>query len=101
MINCKSTIRHFTQLIAWQKNHNVALSIYKLTKNFPKEEQFGITSQMRRAATSVTANIAEGFGRFHFKDRIKFYYQSRGSNMELQNHIILAKDLGYLTIENF
>ena len=90
-------INHFTHLIAWQKNHQLVLKIYKITKKFPKEELFGLISQIRRAAASITANIAEGYGRFHSKDRIKFYLYSRGSSAELQNHIILARDLGYIT----
>ncbi len=97
----KPSIHHFTHLIAWQKNHKVVLKIYQITKKFPKEELFGIISQLRRAASSVTANIAEGYGRFHTKDRIRFYLQSRGSNTELQNHIILAHDLGYLNNEEY
>ncbi len=95
MLNQK--INHFTNLIAWQKNHKVILKIYLITRHFPKEELFGLTSQIRRASSSVTANIAEGYGRFHEKDRARFYLQARGSNTELQNHIILAHDLKYIT----
>lgn len=91
-----NNINHFTQLIAWQKNHEVVLKIYKITKNFPQEEMFGLTSQTRRSAASITSNIAEGYGRFHSKDRVKFYLQARGSSCELQNHLILAKDLEYI-----
>lgn len=94
-------IDHFTQLIAWQKNHKVVLRIYKVTKDFPKEELFGLISQIRRASASVTANIAEGYGRYHQKDRIKFYLNARGSNTELQNHLILAHDLKYIPDEIF
>lgn len=95
------SIHHFTHLIAWQKNHKLVLEIYKITRKFPKEELFGITSQMRRAASSITANIAEGYGRFHSKDRIKFYLNARGSSTELQNFLILSKDLEYITDEEF
>ena len=95
------SIHHFTHLIAWQKNHQVVLKIYQLTKKFPKEELFGLVSQIRRAAASITANIAEGYGRYHPKDRIRFYLMARGSNTELQNHIILAHDLGYITDNEF
>lgn len=94
-------IHHFTHLIAWQKNHELVLKIYKITKNFPEEEMFGIISQIRRAASSVTANIAEGYGRFHPKDRIKFYLHARGSSAEVQNHLILAHDLGYISKGDF
>lgn len=94
-------IHHFTHLIAWQKNHQLVLKIYKITKNFPKEEIFGLTSQIRRAASSITANIAEGYGRFHSKDRSRFYMQARGSSTEVQNHLILAHDLNYIIKDEF
>ena len=96
-----SNIRHFTHLIAWQKAHKLARKIYKLTKDFPKDELFGLISQIRRAACSITCNIAEGYGRYHHKDKIKFYYQARGSNMEVQNLLILSHDLDYITDECF
>ncbi|MEK7125352.1 MAG: four helix bundle protein [Patescibacteria group bacterium] len=94
-------IKHFTQLRAWQKNHEVALSVYKITRVFPDDERFGLTNQIRRSASSVTANIAEGFGRANKGDKNRFYQIARGSSTETQNHLILAKDLGYLDQENF
>lgn len=94
-------IKHFTDLFAWQKNHFLVLEIYKLTKKFFKDELFGLTSQIRRAVVSITSNIAEGYGRFHFKDIIKFYTIARGSSTEVRNHLIIAKDLGYITEEEF
>lgn len=94
-------INHFTDLFAWQKNHKLILEIYKITKTFPKDELFGLTSQIRRAAASITANIAEGYGRFHIKDRVKFYLNARGSSTELQNHLILAKDLNYIDLNTY
>ncbi len=97
----KNNINHFTDLIAWQKNHEVVLKIYRITKYFPKEEVFGLVSQLRRAAASITANIAEGYGRFHSKDRVRFYLNSRGSSSELQNHLILANDLKYISKDEF
>ena len=90
-------IQHFTDLDAWRINHEVVLEIYKATKKFPREERFGLIDQIRRAASSITANIAEAWGRFHFADKIRFYYQARGSSAEVQNFLILAYDLGYLT----
>lgn len=90
-------IDNFYQLDVWQKGHEFVLDIYKTTKNFPKEELYGITSQLRRAASSITANIAEGFERFYFKDKIRFYYQSRGSMAEVQNFLFLALDLELIT----
>ncbi len=94
-------IRHFTDLVAWQKAHEFTKLVYQVSRHFPSEEQFGLTSQLRRSASSVGANIAEGFGRFHFKDKIRFFYQARGSNTESQNHIILAHDLGFLSEEEY
>src|SRR3989339_1633776 len=92
-------IKNFYDLEAWQRGHLLVLEVYKLTKNFPGEEKFGITSQIRRAAASITANIAEGFARFHFNDKIKFYLNSRGSAAEVQNFLLLAKDLGFISLD--
>ncbi|MBI4982190.1 MAG: four helix bundle protein [Candidatus Omnitrophica bacterium] len=100
MVNCNllrsKEIKKFEDLEAWQISHKLVLEIYKVTVEFPKEEQYGIVSQLRRAALSVTSNIAEGFSRFHFNDKVKFYYNSRGSLSEVRNCIILAFDLNYL-----
>ena len=93
-------INHFTQLDAWKVNHELVIMVYKITKEFPKDERFGLIDQIRRAASSITANIAEGWGRYHYADKIRYYYQSRGSSSEVQNFIILAKDLGYLLEED-
>jgi four helix bundle protein len=67
-------IKHFTDLDAWKVNHKLVLMIFKITKRFPKDERFGLIDQLRRAASSITANIAEGWGRYHFADKIRFYY---------------------------
>jgi four helix bundle protein len=93
-----SGINNFHDLKAWRKGHKLTLEIYKITASFPKEEQFGLTSQLRRAAASITANLAEGFERYHSKDRIRFYYHSKGSIGEVQNFLLLAKDLKYIDI---
>lgn len=95
----KGKIKNFQDLKVWQDAHTVTLKIYKVTKEFPRDEQFGLISQMRRAASSVGANISEGFGRFHYKEKIKFYMQARASAAESQNHVLLASDLGYLPKE--
>lgn len=92
-------IRSFEDLEAWQIAHNLVLEIYQITKKFPKEELYGIVSQLRRAALSITSNIAEGFSRYHYNDKIRFYYNARGSASEARNCLILAKDLGYITQE--
>jgi four helix bundle protein len=94
-------IRHFTDLIVWQEAHKLVLIIYKITENFPQKEIFGITNQVRRAITSVTANISEGFSRFSYKDRIRFYLLSRGSLSEVENFILISKDVGYIGEEEF
>ena len=94
-------ITHFTHLNAWKKNHHLVLKVYQITKKFPKEELFGSTSQIRRAASSITANIAEGYGRYHYNDKIRFYTIARGSSAEVQNYLIIAKDLEYISIEDF
>ncbi len=96
-----NTITHFTDLEAWKVSHEICLHVYQLTKNFPSSEKFGIIDQLRRASSSVTVNIAEGWGRYHFADRTKFYYQARGSNTEVENFLILSKDLGYISITEF
>ena len=72
-------IKEFTDLIVWQKGHKLVLTVYLVTKKFPREELFGLSSQMRRAGVSITSNIAEGFGRKGFKEKIQFYYLAKGS----------------------
>ncbi|MFZ2970918.1 MAG: four helix bundle protein [Minisyncoccia bacterium] len=94
-------INHFTDLDAWKINYELTLIIYRITEKFPKSEKFGIIDQLRRASSSIIANIAEGWGRYHFSDKIRFFYQARGSNAEVQNFIILAKGLGYLNQEDY
>lgn len=89
----------FEQLVVWQKAHQYVLSIYRITKHFPKDEMFGLTNQMRRAAISITANIAEGYIRIGSKDKLRFYNISQGSLEETRNFIILSKDLGYISEE--
>ena len=91
------TINDFNKLEVWKKANEAAIKIYKLTKQFPKDERFGLTDQVRRAISSVSANIAEGFGRYHTNDKIRFYYTARGSISESKSHIYLAKGLGYIS----
>jgi four helix bundle protein len=92
----KQKIKSFEQLVAWQKAQDLAVMVYKLTKNFPNEEQFALTNQLRRASTSVSANIAEGFGRVTSKDKLHFYAMSYGSLLEVKNFIYLSERLDYL-----
>ena len=97
----KDKIKDFKDLNTWQESRKLVLMIYKITKNFPKEEVFGLTSQMRRASVSITSNIAEGFGRRGYKEKIQFYYLAQGSLIELKNQILIAKDIGYLDKKDF
>ncbi len=94
-------INSFQDLNIWQEGHNLALEIYKLTENFPKKEEYGLVSQIRRAASSVPANIAEGMGRKTTKELLTFTYNARGSLSEVINHLILSKDLGYIDDKEF
>jgi len=94
-------IKSFTDLDAWRSGHGLVLKIYKATEKFPREEIFGLTNQMRRAAVSITSNIAEGFSRSSDKDRINFYKISCGSLTELQNQLLIARDVGYLDADLF
>jgi four helix bundle protein len=94
-------IKSFTDLNTWKTAHELVLKVYLLTRKFPKDEMFGITSQMRRVAVSITSNIAEGFGRHTFKNKVQFYYQSRGSLTELHNQLILSKDLSYISSNEY
>ncbi len=94
-------IKSFTDLLGWQQGHKLVLKIYKISKNWPCEEQFALTSQIRRAVVSITSNIAEGFSRFSWKDKVHFYSIALGSLTEVQNQLLIAKDLEYLNKEVF
>ncbi len=89
-------IKSFTDLLAWQKAHQLAVEIYKTTKTFPKEELFGLTSQIRRASISVPSNIAEGFSRASKKEKQQFYRIALGSLTETQSQLLMAKDIEIL-----
>jgi len=94
-------IKSFTDLNAWKEGHKLVLDVYRITKNFPKEEQFGLTNQLRRAAVSFTSNIAEGFSRNFYKEKLQFYSMALGSLTEIQNQLLVAKDVGYISKEEF
>ncbi len=94
-------IESFTDLRVWQEGHKLVLLIYKLTKSFPKVETYSLIDQMRRAVASITANIAEGFGRQGYKEKIQFYYIAKGSLTEVKNFVFIAKDVGYLSEEDY
>ena len=95
------SIKSFTDLSAWKEGHKLVLMIYKATQTFPSEEKFGLTNQIRRAAVSFTSNIAEGFSRNSAKEKIQFYYTALGSLSEVQNQLLVARDLLYLTRDMF
>jgi len=92
---------NYKNLLVWQKGHALVLSRYKSTEKFPQTEAYGLTSQMRRAAVSITSNIAEGFARNSSKEKVQFYYLSLGSLSELSSQSVIAKDLGYLTQKDY
>jgi four helix bundle protein len=87
--------KSFEEMPVWQKAMDLAVRIYNLTDNLPKKEDYGLTSQIRRSALSVPGNIAEGFGRKHIKDKLNFYYDSRGSLSETKNHLIYGHRVRY------
>ena len=89
-------IRSFEDLEVWQIAKELVVKVYELTAVFPKDEIFGITSQIKRASLSIPANIAEGFGRFHYLDKAKFYLNARGSLFELKSHLLIAIELKLL-----
>jgi four helix bundle protein len=101
MNNTIQKITRFEDLNTWKEGHKLAVTIYKLTDKFPSKEIFSLTDQMRRAAVSVTSNVAEGFTRQGTKEKIQFYLISKGSLTELQSQLYIAKDIGYLKIEQF
>ncbi len=90
----------FKEVVVWQKAHAFVLSVYKNTDSFPKSEVYGLTSQFRRAAVSIAANIAEGYKKRGAADKLRFYNISQGSLEECRYFIILANDLNYLSSEN-
>ena len=97
----ESRIKEFTDLLAWQEAHKLVLLVYSATRTFPKEELFGLTSQMRRAAVSITSNIAEGFGRQGYREKVQFFYMAHGSLTELKNQLFIARDLKYISAGEF
>src|SRR3989338_881737 len=92
-------IQTFRDLKAWQEAHKLVLEVYRVTKTYPSEEKFGLVSQSSRAAVSITSNIAEGFGRFSDRDKHHFYSMAKTSLAELQNQLIIAQDLKYISAE--
>lgn len=100
-IRQKLKIQTFLDLDAWKEGHKLVLIVYEFTKSFPREELFGLTSQMRRCVVSITSNIAEGFSRQSYKEKVQFYSVAQGSVTEFQNQLIIAKDVGLATKQIF
>jgi four helix bundle protein len=94
-------MRDFRQIKVWAKAHQLTLDIYKTTARFPKEELYGLTSQLRRASVSIAANIAEGFGRGGNAELARFLQIGMGSAYEVEYHALLAKDLGFIRAEAY
>src|SRR5206468_12712429 len=91
----------FEEMPVWQKGMELAQRVYEITERLPRKEDYGVTSQIRRSALSVPANIAEGFGRKHTKDKLNFYYASRGSLAETKNHLVYGLRVGYFQQSEF
>jgi len=89
-------VKSFENLEVWQIGRDLVAKVYTLTASLPQSESFGLIAQIKRSALSVPANIAEGFGRYHYMDKAKFYLNARGSLYELKSHLLITQDLGYL-----
>jgi four helix bundle protein len=91
----RETAKTFKELIVWQKSHELVLEIYKLTSQIPQNEMYGLTSQIRRSAVSIAANIAEGFGKRSVADKCRYFNISQGSLEETRYYLLLIEDLNY------
>ena len=91
----------FENIMAWQKAHSLTILVYQITRKFPEDEKFGLTSQFRRAAVSVEANIAEGYKKISKADKLRFLNISEGSLAECRNYIILSRDLYFINEEEY
>lgn len=94
-------VKTFNDLDAWKQAYTLSLSIYTLTKQFPKDELFGLVSQMRRAVVSISSNIAEGFSRQSIADKSHFYAMAHGSLTEVQSQLYIARGVGYIDDDSF
>ena len=92
--------KSFEEMPVWQKAMDLAVRIFKLTDNLPRKEDYGLVSQIRQSALSVSGNLSEGFGRKHTRDKLKFYFNSRGSLAETKNHLIYGHQVGYFSEED-
>ncbi|MFA7682312.1 MAG: four helix bundle protein [Candidatus Peribacteraceae bacterium] len=95
----RETVKQFTDLDAWKLAHELSLNIYRWTQKYPDNEKYGLVSQMRRAAVSISSNIAEGFGRYSAADKKMFYIIARASCYELESQILISRDLNFLAVD--
>lgn len=91
-------MKSYIELDVWKQSRQLVTQTYELTKQFPKEEQYGLSNQMRRCSVSIPSNIAEGHGRNHIKDSLQFFFIARGSLYELETQLYLSSDLGYFQL---
>ncbi len=101
VFSMSDAIKSFTDLNTWKEAHKLVVAVYEITKGFPREEMYSLVDQMRRCATSISSNIAEGFSRQSRKEKVQFYFMAKGSLTELQNQLLVARDVGYLSKEKF
>jgi four helix bundle protein len=94
-------MKDFRQLVVWEKAHKLTLMVYRLTKDFPVEERYGLTNQLRRASASIAANIAEGCGRAGDGDFHRFLAMAMGSAVEVEYFLLLAHDLDFLNLASY
>ncbi|KKR71421.1 MAG: Ribosomal protein S23 [Candidatus Woesebacteria bacterium GW2011_GWA2_40_7b] len=97
----KNKITKFEDLKIWQESHRLAMEIYVITRSFPKDELYGLVSQLRRSSLSIPANIIEGFYRYSTKELIQFLINARGSTGETIYHLLVSKDLKYINEDNY
>ncbi len=100
-MNNGKKITSFTQLDAWREGHKLVLQCYQIIRLFPREERFALSNQISRAVVSITSNVAEGFSRRSYKEKVAFYSNALGSLTEIQNQLLIARDVGYISPEKF
>lgn len=93
--------KSFKDLLVWQQAYKLSIAVYRVTPRFPKGELFGLTNQLRRASVSISSNIAEGFGRKGLKEKNQFYAMAHGSLAEVENQLLIAKGVNYLSPKEF
>jgi len=97
----KGPVKHFSDLQVWKLARDLKIQLYQLVEKLPEIEKYNLKQQIIRCAVSVTANIAEGYGRYHFKENIQFCRQARGSLYELQDHLITCMDFNYISSDSY